>query len=525
MMAQQVLADLLVRTGELTEARRMAEKLTAARPDDPRNFQLLSRVHKRADNASLEQKVLTDALKRFPRNEEIRLSEARLLQKLGRSAEASAVVQTGLQILPESQPLLLASAGLEIDRSKKLADVEQYLARGGGDPLAPLLGMEAVPVRQRAKYLELFISKGGLSRQELVVRAMDTVKGNAALSASLRDAMGGYTGTRDLDADSDGYWEERWVFENGKVLRWMREPFQDGVARNAAEFRDGKPVSLWSRDSAGKVTALSYSTYPSLEKATLPGDGTYVLVPYTMQFPFLRPDFASQPIGTAPRAAAKIDLPSVDALRRASYQLEQYAPDGVTPVRRVQLSAGERVFMEESSAGDGVLDHRVWYSRGQPEKGARSLSRDGVFQVTEAWKNGRLASEVVDTDGDGTPDYRVTYGETPVKSWDFNGDGRDDSREYAAADGTIVRELATRLNGVFDLKIATRDSRIVSFTRAGSQVPIARDGTREVTWIGRPAPGTGAPDPARADGIQTIGGRQYLVFRLAGVLYAEAVEE
>ena len=50
MLAQQLLADLLVRTGELTEARRIAEKLTAARPDDPRNFQLLSRVHYRADN-------------------------------------------------------------------------------------------------------------------------------------------------------------------------------------------------------------------------------------------------------------------------------------------------------------------------------------------------------------------------------------------------------------------------------------------------------------------------------------------
>jgi hypothetical protein len=46
-----------------------------------------------------------------------------------------------------------------------------------------------------------------------------------------------------------------------------------------------------------------------------------------------------------------------------------------------------------------------------------------------------------------------------------------------------------------------------------------------VTWIGRPAPGTGAPDVTQADGIQSIAGRQYLVFRLAGVLYAEAVEE
>jgi hypothetical protein len=503
----------------------MAEKLTAARPDDPQNFILLSRVHYRAGNTAAEQKILVDALKRFPQNEEIRLAEVRLLQRQGRSAEASAIVHTGLQLLPDSPSLLLASAGLEIDRSKKLSDVDRYLSQGGSEPLGPLMGMEAVPVRQRAKYLDLFISRGGLSRQELVARAVDAAKGNSGLSASLRDALGRYSGVRDLDADADGYWEERWVFENGKVVRWIREPSQDGVAQYAAEFRDGRPVSFSSRDSSGRITELTYSGYPSLEKAALPGEGTYLLVPYAMQFPFLRPDFASVPNGIAPRAAIKLTLPTADALRRGSYQLEQYAPDEVTPVRRIQLSAGVSVFMEESSAGDGVLDHRIWYSHGLPERGARSLSRDGVFQITESWKNGRLAAEAVDTDGNGTPDYRVTYGATPQKSWDFNEDGRDDSREYQAADGTSVREFATKLDGRFDLKIATRGARVVSFTRGGVQVPVVPDAPRGVTWIGRPAPGTGVPDATQADGIQTIGARRYLVFRLAGVLYAEAVEE
>ena len=293
--------------------------------------------------------MLVDALKRFPRNEEIRLSEARLLQRLGRSAEASAIVHTGLQISPDSQPLLLASAGLEIDRSKKLADVDQYLSRGGTDPLGPLMGMEAVPVRQRAKYLELFISKGGLSRQELVSRAADAAKGNAALAASLRDAMGRYTGTRDLDADSDGYWEERWVFENGKIVRWMREPCpgrRRPVCRRVS--RTASP-SLASRDSAGNVTTLTYSSYPSVEKAVLPGEGTCILVPYAMQFPFLRPDFAQPAEWRRTAGGGEDRLPTVDALRRASYQLEEYATDGVTPVRRIHSAPLLLLVMVESA--------------------------------------------------------------------------------------------------------------------------------------------------------------------------------
>ena len=525
MLAQQLLADLLARTGALTEARPLAEKLIAAHPEDAQNFLLLARALDRAGSFSAEQRFLADAMKRFPQDDEIRLSAARLLSKQGWSAEASAMVHTGLQLHPDSLPLVLASAGLEIDRAKKLAEVDLYLAKGGADPLGAVLGMEAVPVSKRRKYLDQFIVQGGLSRQELVGRAADAAKGNGGLAASLRDELARYTGNRDQDADGDGFWEDRWEFANGKVVRWLREPAQDGVAQFAAEFSNGRPVSLSVRDAAGNVMLLTYSRYPFLEKAALPGEGTCILMPYTIQCSFLRSDFAAAPEGIPPRIAAKFAVPTADALRRGSYRLEQYAADGVTLIRRTDLSAGQSVFMEESSAGDGVFDHRVWYGRGQPERGARSLSRDGIFQVTETWKNGTLAAEAVDTDGDGKPDYRETYGAITVKSWDFNEDGRDDSREMEMADRTHVRELATKMNGVFDLKIVSRGPRIVSVTHDGVPVPVVQDGPRGVTWIGRPAPVPGTPDAARADGVQSIGGRQYLVFRLDGFLYAEAIEE
>ena len=523
--ARQLLADLLIRTGELTEARPLAEKLVAAHAEDPQNFILLARALDRAGNLVVEQSTLSEALKRFPGNDQVRLLAARLLSKQGRSAEASAVVRTGLQIHPDSLPLLLVSAGLEIDRARRLSEVDQYLSKGGIDPLAAVLGMEAVTVNMRKKYLDRFVTLGGLSRQELVGRAVDAVKGSGGLSSSLRDALAGYTGNRDLDVDGDGLWDDRWEMANGKVVRWRREPAQDGIAQFAAEFSDGRPVSLSVRDAAGKVTQLSYSRYPFLEKAAVADGDTCILVPYTMQCAFLRSDFAAAPVGIPPRIAAKFSVPGVDALRRGSYRLERYAADGVTLIRRIDISAGQDVFMEESSAGDGVFDHRVWYAHGQPERGARSLLRDGVFQVAETWSNGRLAAEAVDTDGDGTPDYREAYGAGTVKSWDFNEDGRDDAREYETADGTRVRELSTKMNGVFDLKIVSRGGRIVSFTRDAAPVPVVPDAARGVTWIGRPAPAAAGPDAARTDGVQTIAGRPYLVFRLAGILYAEAVEE
>ena len=167
----------------------------------------------------------------------------------------------------------------------------------------------------------------------------------------------------------------------------------------------------------------------------------------------------------------------------------------------------------------------MWYAHGQPLRGTRSLLRDGVFGVAETWRDGRLAEETVDTNGDGVPDYRETYGTPVVRSWDWNGDGRDDSREYTAPDGRQVREVSTKLNGVFDLRVVSDGSRIVGITRGGEQLPVTRDALRGVTWIGRAAPAEGRPDTAKPDGIQVIAGAPYLVFRFADVVYAEAMQE
>ena len=257
------------------------------------------------------------------------------------------------------------------------------------------------------------------------------------------------------------------------------------MAQYDAVFQDGKAVSLDTRPPDGAVTHFRYSRYPSLESVALPGEGTWFVVPYTLALPFLRDGIVPSD-GSAPRIAARPAAPSAEAVRRGSFRVEEYGPDGVTLVRRVDLSRGQRVYMEESQAGDGIIDHRLWYRDGQPDRGSRSLTHDGVFQVVETWKNGKLASEAVDTNGSGTPDYHETFGGTAVRSWDYNEDGRDDARELAPPDGSRVREISTRMDGVFDVRIVTRGGRIVSLQRGGTPVAVVRDDSRGVTWIGAP---------------------------------------
>ena len=521
---QQLLAGLLIRTGELADARAAVDRLVASHPEDPANFVLQARELDKAGATGAELRSLSDSLGRFPDADELRLREAALLARLDRNAEASSLLRVGLRLHPDSLPLLLAAAGLDLDRAFRTSSVDTYISKGGTDPLAAVIGLESVPVSRRRPYLDSFLRMGGLARQDLAVRVMNAVKGSKDLAGAMTDALSRYTGPRDLDADGDGYWDDEWTFLDGKVTRWVREPAEDGVARYAATFQSGRPLTLDVRSADGAVTRYRYSRYPSLESVALPAEGTWFVQPFTLQFPFLR-DGVVPADGSAPRITARLAAPATAAVRQDSFRWEEYAADGVTLVRRVDLSRGQRVYLEESIGGDGIIDHRLWYRDGQPDHGTRSLARDGVFQVQEQWQAGKLASEAVDTDGSGTPDYHVSFDGTPVRSWDYDEDGRDDARELTLADGSRVRELSTKLNGIFDVRIVTRGGRIVSLRRGGVDVPVAADRVRGLTWIGTPAAGSGRPDPSAPDGIQTLSGSPYLVFRIEGTLYAEALEK
>jgi tetratricopeptide (TPR) repeat protein len=544
-IAEQALAEALLRTGNLPEARALLQRLVAAYPERSGMLLLLARVYARAHDAGAEEKALADAAVRFPAVDEFRLLSADHLLARGRRGAAVDAVATGLKVHPDSLSLLLAAARLETDARRRTAAVERYLQKGGRDPESAVMGLESSP-KDRAMYLGLFIDQNGLARQELVDRAVRAAADVKELKKPLQDALAGFSGPRDLDSDSDGYWEDRWAFEKGMVVGWTREPSQDGMAQYAAEFSAGQPSALTYSGRTGDRISLRYSRYPFVDAATVsPGGASlpaplahffpaplahffpaplarYFIVPYSLQSPFLLAAAAGAMTGLAPRIVSSVAAPTLEQLVKAAFRLEEYSADGRVVARRTELSRGMKVYMEEDTDLDGSIDHAVWYSDGEPVKGKRSLKGDGVFQVTELWERGALKSEAVDADGNGRVDFRQVYGAAPVKSWDYDEDGRDDSRERPGRNGTVVREFSTAHDGVFDLLIELDGPRIAGITSGGAPVRIDRDPARGVTWIGGPAAAGERPELSLPDGLQVIGGKRFLVFRHGGVVYAQA---
>jgi tetratricopeptide (TPR) repeat protein len=520
--ARQDLADLAIRTARLVEARLLVDQLAALNPEDSRNLLLRTRLLAASGDTALEERALATAAVRFPLVDEFRLLSAALLQKSGRLAAARDVIATGLRLHPSALPLLLAGARLEPGARARAAAVDRYVDAGGTDPAAAVVGLESSPAR-RGKYLDLFLRLGGLSRQDLVDRAVAAVKGSKEQAATLQSALARFTGMRDSDADGDGFWEERWELDSGSVTRWTREPAQDGVAQYSADFQAGMPVAFSYTTAEGAKVTLKYSRYPFLDSASEGNGETLSLAPYTLQCVFLRSS-PTAPTGLAPRIASTIAAPTLARLRQSAFAAEERSPDGTRVVRHFDLSRGVPVFMEEDSTGDGVFDHRVWFENGVAVRGVKSLAGDGLFQVRETWREGRLASQAIDSDGDGKIDFRETFGVRPVRAWDYNEDGIDDSRELPGEGAATVQEFSTSLNGIFDLVIAWQGARIVSVTRQGERLGVVADSARAVTWIGRPAPPGLRLDLARRDGVQTLGARRYLLFRHDGITYAEDVK-
>lgn len=522
--ARQDLAEVLVRTGRFVEARALLEALASRDASDSRTFLLLARLYARAGETASLRRTLAAASARFPLVDDFALMTAALLVREGRRADARRVIVTQIKVHPDSQALVLRAAQLEPGAAAKVARVEQYGQLGGTDPLSAVIALEA-PSRDQQKYLSQFIDQGGLSREELVERVTAAARGTPRLRDALQSALAGFSGNRDLDADGDGFSEERWTFSSGSATSWARDADEDGVPEYSATFQGGVPTSFtWRPDARTEVT-LSYSTYPAAQSArrgALPStDGftTLLLVPYSVTVPILA---SHAPAGTAPRVSSRLRPPSLDSLQRSTWRTEETGPGG-TVLRRIDLSAGKKVYMEEDTRGSGKIDHKVWYSNGQPVRGARDLNGSGRFDVEETWSNGQLASITADTNDDGKIDYRERFGGSPMKSWDFNEDGIVDSREYPAGKGRIARDFSTAMNGAFDLSLVWEGDRLVGVRRNGQDVPVTRDPARGIIWIG-PA---GAPSAVirgdSAEGYATAGGREYLVFRHAGVTYAEEI--
>jgi hypothetical protein len=198
-----------------------------------------------------------------------------------------------------------------------------------------------------------------------------------------------------------------------------------------------------------------------------------------------------------------------------------------TADRVYTLLNGETVRIDEDPDPRGRYRRYVLFAGGTPVTGYRDLDDDGRFEVSEQYARGALQRIALDQDGDGNQELVELFeAGSPLaseKRWDYDDDGRFDSRELTLAGGATVREFSSGLDGRFDLRAVFRNGRLEEFRRQGRLLPVSYDPARNLYRIGA-ALGPGDLPSVLTEGLHRAGGRRLFVFDYGGNTYIGELE-
>jgi tetratricopeptide (TPR) repeat protein len=447
------LARVYVRTTRFRQARQIIaglEETVLGGRGNPDLSSLWAQTLIGTGELSRAEDFLRDGVRRFPQSSKLYTLLAQVLNRRGNRVEAKKLLERGIREMPRDAELLYQLAALETGSEIRAELVDRYLRVGGTDPGAALLAIVG-GAEDSERFIEDFFRLGGNGRVGYIEMLQEHAGRTEAGIARMLD---GYTGTRILDMNRDGYYEQLYRYEGGRLRSWTADQDQDGIPEATIRFDGDDPRTLLL--SSGENLPhmeYRYSDYPYLEEVAFVSGGTrreYRIIPYQLDRPVLvsptRPVF---PFELRSDVAA-----TEEYFRKNSYRMDEYSEDTMTPDRVYHYLNGRITRIDDNPDPLGNFTHTVHYAGSLPAEGYRDLDGDGVPEIREEFTDGSLRRITLDKNGDGVNEFEQVFksGSTQMY-WDYNDDGLFDSREYVRTDGRTVREFSSRLNGTFDLTL------------------------------------------------------------------------
>jgi hypothetical protein len=256
-----------------------------------------------------------------------------------------------------------------------------------------------------------------------------------------------FSGTFESDLNGDGFTDTLEEYENGVLSAYRSDKDQNGSYDLEISFIHGRPIEVKKTDRV-----YSYSDYPYLAEMTI-SDGlrnvVYRLYPFSFVHrigfePLLKRSLLSK------NPVAEETAPSEERLAARSLSVDAVLSESRETIGMRRPFAGGLEYRISSGREGSVRERRN--DEGMFVLRERDTDGDGFFEVRERYLDDRLIELTFDEDGDGNYDYAESYGEREVFLWDLNDDGLFDCREFFDEDGKRIREVSTRLDGVFDYR-------------------------------------------------------------------------
>jgi tetratricopeptide (TPR) repeat protein len=551
-------AKTLVGLGRSDSAEAQLERALQRYPEASELYVLAADLLVRRRRAPEAAALLDRGLGESPKSVELLFARARVESDRGRRLEfLQRYFDAGGD--DPAEALLMVSSLLLSDDSAEQAQsaLERFFRLGGGRQVQ-------LVDRLRGELLEAEAASGEGTADETPAVGMGASGGEPAVAAAAEGPQGegppgpslyarllqqanaavsGYSGERVVDADGDGLYEELYRYADGRLTSWLLDQDQDGLPEARVEFVGVEPGRMLfpPREASEESVEYMYRRHPYVDRIVYVGGGSrrvYHLIPFRYAAQALAPVTvpASGASALAPghplerRLIAGPAMEEGEARGRSSSMEEYRLPAGEeerTADRVYTLLKGETVRIDEDPDPRGRYRRYVLFAGGTPVTGYRDLDDDGRFEVSEQYASGALQRIALDQDGDGNQELVELFeAGSPLaseKRWDYDDDGRFDSRELTLAGGATVREFSSGLDGRFDLRAVFRNGRLEEFRRQGRLLPVSYDPARNLYRIGA-ALGPGDLPSVLTEGLHRAGGRRLFVFDYGGNTYIGELE-
>lgn len=527
LVAKRELGRVYLQINMLQEAIRIFQSMGSWLQEDVLSAFYLAKTYKASltRGISFEQleQFLSDSLKRFPGFPEFYILYADYLEQTGNIDAARDIINQGLEKAPENTGLLLAKIKLTPESSDAAQLLSAYFEKGGNALEAYVLAL-SLSADNPDYYLDMYLEHQGNKDIPLLDRIKTILHDKEEQFQGFWEKVDGYSGTRIVDFNRDGFPEEIYHYKEGILYLWQRDYNQDGIPEIEIGFINSFPSFVRFFAAEGQVIYGKYSTYPYIESFTflnneigeeyllLPLQYTYRVFqdpepdPEKLQLPF-RPSFSP---------------PLQKDIREIAFTLKERFNE--TLIAQYELLKGAYVSVSKDTDKNGTMDYFVHYNNGRIAKGKRDLDGDGYYEITEFYENGNLTKITYhDPLRDNYPDciqFFNAKGEIFETHWDYNGDGIIDAKEIVKDKTEVVFLFSTGYDAVFDLHIVFRDGKVV-YSKRGNKILSIIPGKRAgIYWIGKKGKDPGVTSFS-GNGLYTSKGIIYFIFTYEDSIYIE----
>lgn len=324
--------------------------------------------------------------------------------------------------------------------------VEQYIRSGGKDPAVKI---EMIPFMRRvsSETLNELVADGLFNKRSTLDTLLEYLQTEEQKNA-LRRLFEGFTGMMITGRENGFTVKSR--YEKGTLVT-IEAANRRSTVFLTVTFENGRPATV-KRQEGETLYTYTYDGYPLVSSLEIfrPDEKRLFLFDGSLGMEILDDGVPGYPM-----YRFFPDNTVVDAETRQSRAKRIVIMRGEDYLSDLSRTSSSGAVIRESLRD--TMDRTIVLAEGSPVRGAADTDQDGRYETVLEYDNGRVVRILYDGNGNGMYEYIYYPGDAAREEWDFDEDGRVDTREYIL-DGRRYLEYDNDGDGEFMIYVREGDA-------------------------------------------------------------------